>query len=128
MLQTPLAKTTTSSTDLNRTAFWLLCLAPALWLLVFYSLVLRVRLELGYWPQPGNPDPMMLDFAGYQAAIYFCTAFALVSPIGVLAFILLHRGLNISIRNPLMTFAVSGLLMALLIRFDPASFLRWFGA
>jgi len=128
MIHSPIAQTTTASNDLNRTAFWLLCLAPALWLVVFYSFVLRVRLELGYWPQPGNPSPLMIDFSSYQAAIFFCSAFALVSPIGVLAFTLLHRGLHISIRNPLLTFIGSGLLMVLLIRFDPASFLRWFGA
>ena len=137
MFQSPTAKATlpaqpaqsaSPSTELNRTAFWLLCLAPTLWMLVFYAFILRMRFELGYWPQPGHPNPLMLDFAGYQTAIYFCTAFALVSPIGVLAFTLLHRGMNLAIRRPLMTFGISGLLLAVVIHFDPAHFLRWFGS
>ena len=39
-------------------------LAPAVWLLLFASIVIRARVVLGFWPYPGGSDPSLPGFEG----------------------------------------------------------------
>ena len=46
-------------------------LVPLSLLLVFYSFVVRARIELGHWPMPYTPDPKDLSFAREHMDLVF---------------------------------------------------------
>ena len=52
--------------------------APASWLLLFASYVLRARLALGRWPTPYHPDPHALGFHIHQALVVLAWPLSLV--------------------------------------------------
>lgn len=41
------------------------CLIPPFSLVLLYSLVIRVRLDIGHWPWYANPDPAQTRFINH---------------------------------------------------------------
>ncbi len=64
---------------LNR-GVWALALLPLVSYLAFWSLVLRARIELGYWPYAYHPDPKDIGPVHYLAYFYVTLA-AVASPL-----------------------------------------------
>ena len=79
---------------LNSPLLWLICLAPAGYLALFYSFVLRARLALGTWPLPYQPDPKALGFDIHYAAVLLALPLWMVSPLAVLLLVALHHALD----------------------------------
>jgi hypothetical protein len=112
-------------------------LAPAGWLLGFWSLVLRARLVTGEWPHPrsGNPfdgtlrpetiDPKEL---GLHSTVVFLGAMLLLY---VVPLVLLFLGVSIfdkRLRQPpvlLVIFFASTALAAVTLFCDPGGFVDW---
>lgn len=106
---------------------WLVCLAPAGYLALVYSFVLRARLALGTWPLPYQPDPKALGFDLHHAAILLALPLWMASPISVLLLVALQRGLGRrKINLPVIVFGLLYLLVWLVLRVDPGSFMVWF--
>jgi hypothetical protein len=53
---------------------------------VFYALVIRVRLDIGIWPRYGHPDPMQSAFIYHAIIAGIILLLALLSPFAVICF------------------------------------------
>ena len=112
---------------LNSPLLWLICLAPAGYLALFYSFVLRARLALGTWPQPYQPDPKELGFGVHHAAVLLGLPLWMVSPMAVLLLVALQpRFGRRKIVLPVLVFGLLYLVAWLVLRMDPGSFGYWF--
>jgi len=106
---------------------WLICLAPAGYLALFYSFVLRARLALGTWPLPYQPDPKALGFDIHHAAVLLALPLWMVSPLAVLLLVALQpRFGRRKIVLPVLVFALLYLAAWLVLRMDPGAFGYWF--
>jgi hypothetical protein len=106
---------------------WLICLAPASYLILFYSFVLRAQLALGYWPQPYQPDPKDLDFGLHYAAVLLGRPLWMVSPAAVLLVVALQpRFGRRKLVLPALVFGLLYLAAWLVLRMDPGAFGHWF--
>ena len=105
---------------------WLICLAPAAYLMLFYSFVLRARLALGTWPQPYQPDPKDLGFGVHYAAVLVGLPLWMVSPAAVLLLLALQPSFGRrKIILPVLVFGLLYLAACLVSRMDPGSFGYW---
>ena len=112
---------------LNSPLLWLICLAPAGYLALFYSFVLRARLALGTWPLPYQPDPKALGFDIHHAAVLLTLPLWMVSPMAVLLMVALQPGFGRrKIVLPVLVFGLLYLAVWLVLRMDPGSFGYWF--
>ena len=50
--------------------YYFICVVPLLYVMIFYSYVLRAYLKLGYLPTYNNPDPKELGFIIHRKLIY----------------------------------------------------------
>ena len=111
---------------LNAPLLWLICLAPAGYLILFYSFVLRARLALGTWPQPYQPDPKDLGFVVHYAVVLLGLPLWMVSPMAVLFLVALQLSFGRRrIVLPVLVFGLLYLVAWLVLRMDPGSFLYW---
>ena len=114
-------------TRLRTPIVWLICLAPAGYLALFYSFVLRARLALGTWPLPYQPDPKALGFDIHHAAVLLTLPLWMVSPMAVLLLVALQpRFGRRKIVLPVLVFGLLYLVAWLVLRMDPGSFGYWF--
>ena len=105
---------------------WLICLAPAGYLMLFYSFVLRARLALGIWPKPYQPDPKDLGFGVHYAAVLLGLPLWMVSPMAVLLLVALQPRLGRrKIVLPVLVFGLLYMVVWLVLRMDPRSFGYW---
>lgn len=114
-------------TRLRAPIIWLICLAPAGYLILFYSFVLRARLDLATWPLPYQPDPKDLGFGLHYAAVLLGLPLWMVSPMAVLLLVALQP--RFGRRKIVLSVLVFGLLYLavwLVLRMDPGSFMVWF--
>lgn len=51
--------------------YYFTCVLPIIYIVMFYSYVLRAYLKLGYLPGYNNPDPKELGFVMQRKLIYF---------------------------------------------------------
>ena len=104
----------------------ILSLIPILWLLIFWSFVVRTRVFLGYWPRPYDPDPKFLGFAYHHMSIYFLFIGILILFVPTFYFLLLETKKLNSITFYKKLYPVSIITIVLMIYFDPGSYLYWF--
>ena len=113
-------------TRLRMPIVWLICLTPAGYLILFYSLVLRARLALGHWPQLYQPDPKDLDFGIHYAAVLLGLPLWMVSPMAVLLLVALQPSFGRrKIILPVQVFGLLYMVVWLALRMDPGSFGYW---
>lgn len=114
-------------TRLRTLVVWLICLAPAGYLILFYSFLLRARLALGTWPLPYQPDPKALGFDIHHAAVLLALPLWMASPMAVLLLVALQPTFGRrKIALPVMVFGLLYLLVWLVLRMDPGWFMVWF--
>ena len=107
-----------------------LCAAlPLIALLLFYSLVLMVRVTLGYWPTRNRPDPKQLGLDLYCYSLMLLLVVAYLSPLAV-ASVLALRLAFLRYRPRKLTalpiFAIAYVLLLALRSADPGGFFLWF--
>lgn len=115
-----------------RLALWVLALAPAASLALFYSFVLRARFELGRWPAPYQPDPKEIDQLHHLAVSLGLNGGLLSVPLllglGAVAWARRSpRGWSGRQLALMVVLSLGGLaLMLWVLRFDPGRFAEWF--
>ncbi len=121
-----------SNAPISQKFFWILGAAPGVWLVLFYSFVIRAYCTLGYWPQPYLPDPKDLGFVWHHLAIWLSfpamLALLITGLLAMLAGAILPRvQLQIQMtRAGLWFFGLSFAAWWILVRLDPGRFLEWF--
>lgn len=95
----------------------------------FWSIVWRVRIELGHWPSFNDPDPSTLNDHVHDALFFALLLFAFVSPWALACGLVLWRALlrawQSSILGLLVFAGIHGAFRAW-ERADPGSFLGWY--
>ena len=109
---------------------WGLALVPLASQALFWSLVLRARLELGRWPYVYHPDPKDIGAVHYMAYFYSVLG-ALLSPF-LLAVVTLVAGVRQPVKSRQLVAAFLlcvGVLLGTIWmhRLDPWGFTDWIG-
>lgn len=66
---------------------WMLALAPALAIIVFYAGVVHARLVLGHWPTPSHPDPKQIHSVWFAASYSIITIAIFLTSLSPVAWI-----------------------------------------
>ena len=102
--------------------------SPLLWLVLFYSFVLRARLYLGVWPRPDQADPKDLGFEFHYLAIYLGVLAMFVATMWAVALALVRYSPG-GRPFPRLTIGSIGLgftLVIVIAQFDPGDCIQWF--
>ena len=107
------------------------CLMPPVSLVLLYSFVIRVRLDIGFWPWYANPDPMQTGFVNHATIVGVSLLLTLLSPVGIIVLWLFcmsenYRRHRKRIHVSMIFFLVLYFAWFILLYFDPGSFLDWF--
>lgn len=97
---------------------------------VFYALVIRVRLDIGFWPRYAHPDPDS-KFLYHNILAGISLLSALLSPLAVIClWVVCLLKKKLLCRREMYLFNLVFLLLYLvwfsLLYFDPGKFLDWF--
>jgi len=110
---------------------WTITLMPSIYLVLFYSYVLRARLVLGRWPIPYQPDPQELGFDFHYRLIFFSlpgiylSLFAMQA-IFILRFEYLKKIRKFSYSLAALIYSSSLVLSWISLYADPGDFWEWF--
>jgi len=116
---------TASAVSINR-VLWVLALIPLAEILMFFSLVLRVRIGEGHWPSYGNPDPKELGFHHTLTWILLLGAFAAVITVPVAALTARLSGYRQVQWAPVLFVVASFTVTLVFFRSDVAGLTDWF--
>ncbi len=114
-----------------RSILWILAIAPALAILVFYAGVLHARMILGYWPTNGHPDPKAIKtvlFALHYSTIAVSAVLTSLTPIAWIAALPMAE-MSASLKSfcaRMCVYLVSLVILLTLARIDPGGFVGWF--
>ncbi|MCC6491331.1 MAG: hypothetical protein IT364_27825 [Candidatus Hydrogenedentes bacterium] len=120
---------------LKRAVAVILAVYPLFAMSVFFSLVLRVRVSLGDWPQYIRPDPGSLHWDGHVTSVAsaaWLVPLAVVVSVVLAAWPLFRSPWSAQRRSVLWFFIVlflnlvSTLVLAAYVRYDPGGFVTWF--
>jgi hypothetical protein len=110
---------------------WMLTLAPALAIVVFYAGVFHARLVLGRWPTPSHPDPKEIDsvlFAVNYSIITITVVLTSLSPVAWIAMLPVAETFA-SLRSffvRIIVYLTCLVILLTLARTDPGGFVGWF--
>ena len=112
-------------------ALWMLAVAPALAIIVFYAGVVHARLLLGRWPASGHPDPSEIHsilFAVHYSVIATAVILTSLSPIAWMAMLPLAETFATLkwFLARLFVYLISLVTFLTLARLDPGGFVGWF--
>jgi hypothetical protein len=81
-----------------------MCYLPYLYLVVFYSYVIRAIITLGRIPTPDNPDPKWLGFDKHRQFVYdSLTIFLITTGVTLILFLILYLRKRMSINKTHLT-------------------------
>ena len=112
-------------------ALWMLAVAPALAIVVFYAGVVHARLLLGRWPASGHPNPSEIHSILFTVH-YSMTAIAVIltslSPIAWMAMLPVAETFATLkwFLFRLFVYLISLVAFLTLVRLDPGGFVGWF--
>lgn len=96
-----------------------------LYIMVFYSFVIRARIVLSRWPNYENPDPKLLHFETHREFVADSFTYSLISAICILLIFIIAKFLKISISKNYWILYLLGICIILYNLFiDP--FFVWF--
>jgi hypothetical protein len=102
--------------------YYIICTLPFIYIILFYSYVLRAFIKLGYFPEYNNPDPKELGFDIHHDLIYLIGDIVIYGFLGWLVLSIMNK-----FKYPRWTFVLYGLGMAFfmyILAIDP--FMEWF--
>jgi len=107
--------------------FLIILYYPLLFLIIFYSLIIKVTNEIGHVPEYNNPDPNKLNIEGYRYLIGI-TGVSLVIPllvlvVGIISFLFKRPVFKI---KPI-HFIISAILFFMIIITIFSSLMEWYG-
>jgi hypothetical protein len=116
------------STPLGAKLFWVQCLIPATWLVLFYSFVMRAYLLLGHWPQPSAPDPNDLGLTWHQTALWLSLPLVIIGAVTFILMVVRDRNQFMQGRYKwgVAFFGITLVAWLLVVGVDPGRFLEWF--
>lgn len=110
---------------------WMLALAPALAIVVFYAGVVHARLVLGHWPTSSHPDPGEIHsvlFAVNHSIVTIAVILTSLSPVAWIAMLPVAESFA-SLKSffvRIFVYLVSLVILLTLARTDPGGFVGWF--
>ena len=101
---------------------------PAIFILLFFSFVLRARFYLGYWPKYNKPDPQHLEFSLHWQLVAWFGILSLITCVIWIISIIIQKCFfrNTMLNSKIYLISLNWLIMAILIYFDFGGFLEWF--
>jgi len=105
--------------------YWVVCYLPWLYIIAFYSYVLRAIIRLNYVPSFDNPDPKVLGFYFHHALIYLLWEFSMWAVVawGILRLVMYFMEIKVSKRET-KVFTIAVIVFIYNIIIDP--FMTWF--
>ncbi|MBD2546711.1 hypothetical protein [Planktothricoides raciborskii] len=109
---------------------WTITSMPSIYLVLFYSYVLRARLVLGRWPIPYQPDPRELGFDFHFQLIFF-SLLGIALSLFAMAVVFILRIFSVKIRKfsyslAALIYSSSLVLSWISLYADPGDFWEWF--
>ena len=96
-----------------------------LYIIAFYSFVIRARFILSKWPFYNNPDPKLLHFNMHEKIVDYCMVYSFASIALILILFLMSIFINIKIKKIYMIFYLLGIFIILYnLVVDP--FFEWY--
>ena len=105
--------------------FLVLIFVLYLFVIVFYSFVIRASFALKKWPSYNNPDPALLHFDAHQEVVINCLSFSIISIILILPLFIISKLTGVKLKKKYWILCLIGICLNLyILAVDP--FMEWF--